>query len=100
MVTPPILEHFVALHLYTFSVAARGETPKNSQLFRCRRCVCWIPTGDLVRRLRETGRAKPFGAQSDTNPSPCYSANIRVFFEKNSDPAARNAEKRCSTGIS
>src|SRR5258707_15772341 len=27
-------------------------------------------------------------AQSDTNPSPCYLSNIRVFFENNSELAA------------
>jgi hypothetical protein len=38
--------------------------------------------------------------QSYANPSPCYLANIRVIFEKNSEPAAESVKKACSTGIS
>src|SRR6266436_2036663 len=38
--------------------------------------------------------------QSAANPSPCYLANIRVIFEKNSEPAGENSEKPCSTCIS
>jgi hypothetical protein len=36
---------------------------------------------------------------SDTNPSPCYLANIRVIFENNSEPAAENVKKACSPTI-
>src|SRR3981189_2419818 len=39
-------------------------------------------------------------AQSDTNPSPCYLANIRVIFEKNSEQAGRNVKNACVTSIS
>ncbi len=49
------------------------------------------------RRFRKTGW---WCAQSDTNPSPCYLPNIRVIFEKNSEPAGENSKNPCSTGIS
>ncbi len=39
-------------------------------------------------------------AQSDTNPSPCYLANIRVIFENNSELATKSVKKTCGTGIS
>ncbi len=38
--------------------------------------------------------------QSGANRSPCYLANIRVIFEKNSEPAGENSKNTCSTGIS
>ncbi len=37
--------------------------------------------------------------QSAANPSPCYFVNIREIFEKNSEPAARNAKNACGTGV-
>jgi hypothetical protein len=46
------------------------------------------------------GRTGWWCAQSDTNPSPCYLPNIRVIFEKNSEPAGENSKNPCSTGIS
>src|SRR5258708_14174801 len=39
-------------------------------------------------------------AQSDTNPSPCYLANIRVIFENNSELATKSVKKTCGTDIS
>ena len=55
----------------------------------------WLRIGNV--RFAETGW---WWAQSDANPSPCYLANIRVIFEKNSEPAAESVKKACSTGIS
>jgi hypothetical protein len=58
--------------------------------------------GLRYERLAEPKRRSREGwwcAQSDTNRSPCYLANIRVFFENNSDPAAETAKKTCGTGI-
>jgi hypothetical protein len=69
-----------------------------------------------VTRVYQSGRQKPMTindllilldfyvcwrcALSDTNPSPCYLANIRVIFENNSEPAAENPKNTCDTGIS
>ncbi len=39
-------------------------------------------------------------AQSDTNPSPCYLANIRVIFQNNSELATKSVKKTCGTSIS
>src|ERR1700730_3263132 len=64
-------------------------------------------TGDLKIRRQECRQKRPvsdrrrfpqFGktgwwcAQSYANPSPCYLANIRVIFEKNSEPAAESVK--------
>jgi hypothetical protein len=40
------------------------------------------------------GRTGWWCGQSDTNRSPCYSANIRVIFEKNREGNAKNPRKR------
>jgi hypothetical protein len=40
------------------------------------------------------GRTGWWCGQSDTNRSPCYSANIRVIFEKNRERNAKNPRKR------
>ena len=35
--------------------------------------------------------------KSHANPSPCYLANIRVIFDKNREPVAKNVRKACGT---
>ena len=49
---------------------------------------------------RQFGRTVWWCAQSDTNRSPCYLANIRVIFENNSELATKRVKKTCGTGIS
>lgn len=65
----------------------RQETPQKPPLFDRRR----------IQRFGKTGW---WCAQSYANRSPCYLVNIRVIFEKNSDPAAESAKNACSAGIS
>jgi len=52
----------------------------------------WRRIGNV--RFAETGW---WCAQSYANRSPCYLANIRVIFQKNSEPPALNARTRCGT---
>src|ERR1700730_17807344 len=52
------------------------------------------------RPFPQFGKTGCWWAQSYANPSPCYFANIRVIFEKNSEPAAESVKNACSTGIS
>src|SRR5712671_5999821 len=48
----------------------------------------------MSSRRRDTAR------QSAANPSPCYLTNIRVFFENNSELAAKIVKKTCGAGVS
>jgi hypothetical protein len=47
--------------------------------------------------FRGSGRLGWWGVQSDANPSPCCLANIRVIFDKNREPVAKNVRKACGT---
>src|SRR3984893_7802491 len=66
---------------------------------RLQECRQKRPVSDR-RRFPQFGKTGWWCAQSYANPSPCYLANIRVIFEKNSEPAAESVKKACSTGIS
>ncbi len=55
----------------------------------------WRRIGNV--RFAETGW---WCAQSTANPSPCYLTNIRVFFENNSELAAKIVKDTCGAGVS
>src|SRR5450759_1428446 len=49
------------------------------------------------RRFPRFGKTGWWCAQSYANRSPCYLANIRVIFQKKSEPPALNARTSCGT---
>src|SRR5665647_2043525 len=76
-------------------VPAETERPERYQRISPQKRPIWSLPGSPW-----FGRTGWWCAQSDTNPSPCYLANIRVIFENNSEPAVASVKNACSTGIS
>ena len=66
-------EYIVTFHLCTFGAAARGKTAKELPTVPVPPACLLDPDGDLVRRLRETGKTTPFAGW------PCYHTELDTF---------------------